>query len=123
MGKFIKYQLPACLWAVIIFISSSLPRLRTPDVGLSFADKIIHFAVYLILGLLLARAFQPARAQGRERRAFITAAALGVFWGLADEIHQAFVPGRIASLYDFAADAFGVLFALGVIWWRGRRVS
>ena len=67
MGKFIKYQLPACLWAVIIFISSSLPRLQTPDVGLRFADKIIHFVVYLILGLLLARAFQPTRAPGKER--------------------------------------------------------
>jgi VanZ family protein len=120
MGKFVKYQLPACLWAILIFILSSIPRLSVPQLGVVFADKIFHFVVYLILGLLLVRAFLHTGAPGREQRAYLAAAILGVFWGLTDEVHQAFVRGRDASVYDLLADAAGVLCVVGAMWWRRR---
>jgi VanZ family protein len=120
MGRFVKYQLPACLWAILIFILSSIPRLPTPKLGVGFVDKFAHFAVYLVFGFFLARAFLSMSAQGREQRAISMAAALGIFWGMIDEVHQAFVPGRESSLLDFLADAAGVLSILAVMWWRRR---
>jgi len=121
MGKFIKYWLPACLWAILVFVLSSIPRLSTPPIGVKFADKFYHLVEYLIFGFLLARAFLSMSAQGREHKAILAAAALGIFWGMTDEIHQAFVPGRDASFLDFFADAAGVLFVSAFIWWKMKR--
>jgi VanZ family protein len=121
MRRFVKYQLPACLWAILIFVLSSIPRLPPPPVGVRIGDKIYHFVEYLIFGLLLARAFLNLSAQGKERKAIITAAALGIFWGMTDEIHQLFVHGRDASFLDFLSDAAGVLFISTLFWWRVKR--
>lgn len=37
---------------------------------------------------------------------------IGAIYGLSDEWHQSFVPGRDCSVYDVAADALGVLSAV-----------
>lgn len=121
MGRFIKYQLPACLWAILIFVLSSIPRPFTPLVRVISADKFYHFMEYLIFGFLLARALLSMSAQGKEHKAILAAAALGIFWGMTDEIHQSFVHGREASALDFIADAVGVLVIVAVVWWRGRK--
>jgi VanZ family protein len=121
MGKFIKYQLPACLWAILIFILSSIPRLSPPMIRVGFVDKIYHFLEYFIFGFLLARLFLSMSTQGRERQAILATVALGVFWGGTDEIHQAFVMGREASWMDFLADVVGVLCGSTLVWWRLRR--
>ncbi len=44
-----------------------------------------------------------------------------VAYALADEIHQAFVPGRTASLWDVLADALGATVAMGLVWVISRR--
>jgi len=123
MNRFVKYQLPACLWAGLIFVFSSIKRLPAPQLGVNFADKIGHFIVYLIFGFLLVRASLSISARGKEKRAILLAAALGILWGIVDEIHQAFVPGRDASFLDGVADAAGVLLISFVILWRVKRRS
>lgn len=37
---------------------------------------------------------------------------VGLIFAASDEIHQSFVPGRTASIYDFIADAIGILISL-----------
>jgi len=37
---------------------------------------------------------------------------IAIVFALTDEWHQTFVPGRISSPYDLAADAFGILLFL-----------
>lgn len=39
---------------------------------------------------------------------------IAVFYGISDEIHQYFVPGRHCSLHDVFADTFGALIAYSV---------
>lgn len=122
MGRFIKYHLPACLWAILIFALSSIPRPQPPSMGVKVADKLYHFMEFFIFGFLLARAFLSIASQGKEHKAVLVAAALGIFWGVVDEIHQAFVPGRDASFFDAFADAAGVLFISAIMLWKvGRR--
>jgi VanZ family protein len=41
-----------------------------------------------------------------------------VLWGILDEVHQAFVPGREASVFDGVADAVGVVTVSLIYWWR-----
>jgi VanZ family protein len=121
MGRFIRYQLPACLWAILIFALSSVPRLPPPP-EMRITDKIYHFVEFFIFGFLLARVFLNMSAQGKEHKAVFLAAALGIFWGVTDEIHQAFVPGRDACAWDVLADAVGVLSVSALIWWRRKKV-
>ncbi len=60
---------------------------------------------YGILGFLVARAFG---AYGISRRIlFIRTLSLCVIFAVSDELHQFFVPRRVTSLMDIAADGLG----------------
>ncbi len=50
-----------------------------------------------------------------EKRAALWAVLISVLYGISDEIHQAFVPGRTPRLLDVGMDALG---AWGAIWAR-----
>jgi VanZ family protein len=94
--------LPAAGWAGLIFFLSSLSTIPlAPPVP--HLDKAGHFAVYLVLGALLAH------ATARTGWPLALAVGLGVVYGMTDEVHQTFVPGRTATVGDWVADAAGVL--------------
>jgi VanZ family protein len=92
--------LPSVVVAVAIYGISSLPGLEIGSRLFPGCDKVIHFIEYLVLGVTLRY------WSGKSRMIFIVG-ALG-FSGL-DELHQLFVPNRIASFGDFLADAGGIL--------------
>jgi VanZ family protein len=117
MKPFLRYYLPALLWAALIFTISSIPRLTPPPVGLKLSDKVYHFIEFAILGLLLMRALSHYHGSAGWPAAFRRAVLLGILWGVLDEFHQLFVAGREASLLDVLADAIGVLAAAGAAWW------
>ena len=102
--------LPVVVWAALIFALSSVPDLGT---GLGDWDlvlcKLAHAAEYAVLGALLVRAV------AQPRLAFV----LGTLYASSDELHQAFVPGRMGSPTDVAIDALGV--ACGVVLWQALR--
>lgn len=122
MKSFVRYYLPAILWAILIFTLSSFPRLSPPPVGLKLSDKVYHFIEFAIFGLLLIRALQYLSGAARQRSAILWAALCGILWGALDETHQLFVTGREASVLDALADAAGVTFVAVVLWcWHTRR--
>lgn len=99
------------LCALIVFLSS-----RTSiGIGFSFPgmDKVAHFVVYGLLGLLLARAMGGYGLS--DVRALRFSGLLGSLFGLTDELHQSTVPGREADVWDFAVDVVGVY--LGAMLW------
>ena len=105
---------PALLWAAAIFFLSS--RHSVPGPELPGFDKAAHFCAYALGGFLLARA---AAATGL---APAWAVALGWLYGISDEVHQAFVPGRSVELADWVADALGVAAGLYLYTvWQARR--
>jgi len=110
--SFVLYQLPAFVWAGMIFFVSSLHQVPTPPVDFLSWDKAAHFGEFAIFGFLLTRAFR-----GR----FVPALAVGVGWGALDEIHQLFVAGRSSSVYDFMADAAGVIAVVGCLFLLRKR--
>ncbi|WP_018467266.1 VanZ family protein [Calidithermus timidus] len=69
-------------------------------------DKLVHAGVYALLGHLLT--------QGTQRPLFSW--SLAVLYGLSDEVHQMFVPGRVFDLGDWLADAIGA--ALATLSWN-----
>lgn len=65
-------------------------------------DKPAHFIEYALLGYFLVRGLGG-------RRALFLGFLLAVGYGLLDEVHQSFVPGRDPSALDLLADAAGAM--------------
>ncbi|MCC6874542.1 MAG: VanZ family protein [Sandaracinaceae bacterium] len=104
---------PALLYMALIWVLSSLSLAPSLLDDFPLRDKGAHAIEYAVLGLLIAHA---TRRSWPERAAWRTAALallLTILWGLVDEIHQAFVPGRGADVLDLAADSIGALFGVG----------
>jgi VanZ family protein len=76
-------------------------------VRLHLPDKVEHLIEYAAGGFLAAGAF----GRSLRLRPWIAGVLFGVLWGISDEFHQSFVPGRDSSVWDLAADAVGA--ALG----------
>lgn len=108
MKKTIYYKIPAIVYALLIFGLSSIPKSRMPEMAFWNFDKLIHIVEYAVFALFLMLAFRSSN------NAKITAAARywslvsGVLYGMLDEFHQIFVPGRTASVFDLGADALGI---------------
>jgi VanZ family protein len=120
-----RLWLPPLLWAVGIFGLSSLSF--APSEGPGFfqryeLDKVVHFFLYAGLGGLLAQALHRGHAL-RLPTALGLAILLTSAYGVSDEWHQSFVPGRHSSVGDWAADTAGALVAAGVYYWYESRTS
>ncbi|MBN1866350.1 VanZ family protein [Candidatus Sumerlaeota bacterium] len=109
---------PAVAWAGVIFALSSLPGTTPlPRLPVPFADKWEHMVAYALLGALILRAGRDEwLLPPRLVRWAATSLAIGILYGVSDEWRQRFVPDRICSAYDLAADAIGVAIGVGV-WW------
>jgi VanZ family protein len=99
-------------WMAVVFAVSSLSRLgmaeRVPDV-------ISHPIEYGIGAVLILRAIGgPGRAPGWT--AAVGAVVLATLYGVTDEYHQSFVPGRHADAADVAKDLVGA--AAGTVLYR-----
>ena len=97
--------LPVVLWAGLIFALSSVPALNS---GLGGWDlplrKLAHVTEFAVLGALLLRATDSARAS----------IVIGVLYALSDEIHQHFVTQRTGAGLDVVIDTVGVLVGVWV---------
>jgi VanZ family protein len=114
---------PAIAWMMLIFGLSAQSQLPTPEERwVEFVlEKSGHFLMFAVLAALLVRALDPKKL-GR-RRAFGLAIFIAVLYGLSDEIHQVFVPGRKADWTDVLVDWAGAVFGsiVWLNWWTTRR--
>jgi VanZ family protein len=88
-----------------------------------FARKCAHLTEYAVLALLLWRALhKPSRPNAPSWRWSEAGLALGLasLYAASDEIHQAFVPSRQASVWDVLLDTSGAALALLCLWAVGR---
>lgn len=111
LRTFIKYQLPAIIFALVIFIQSSFSQINVPNFGFSFQDKIAHTILFGILGFLITRAFYFGTNDTLRKNAIVLGILVGTLYALSDEIHQLFVPGRSADIIDVLADFVGIIVA------------
>lgn len=115
LGRRVFLWVPVVAMLVVQVVLSSrsqlppLPLLRS----LPASDKIAHAGWFFLLGLLAYRAAR--NGEGWSRRQTTLALVLGaLLWGISDEVHQRFVPGRDVEAADVAADVAGAAVAVVV---------
>lgn len=110
-----KLILPTIL---LIYIAAMGFTLFTPSPGNiplpDGSDKIIHFAEFFILTILLTLTFSVF---GFEKKILLTA-ALAITIAVASELIQIPIHSRDFSLLDLLADMLGILSALLIFVWR-----
>jgi len=101
---------PAAVWSLAILFLTSIPNPRL-DVPQN-SDKVVHFAVYAILGVLCARA---ARLRRGDMATLLTLIAGISLFGAIDEGHQYFIPGRFPAVDDWVADSIGGIAGVAIV--------
>lgn len=97
-----------------LFFVSSLSSIPSPPGGLT--DKHEHVFFYAILSALTLRASAHGRWRDVTLRTVVSAFLISSAYGVTDEFHQRFVPGRDYEVLDMAADAIGAAAAAGLLW-------
>ena len=117
MTRRVRVWGPAWVTMVLIFVLSSISGLGPIPGGVD--DGVAHVLQYAVLAALLLRGLAGARWRGVGVRVAALAVLLATLYGVTDEAHQWFVPGRTAEVTDLVADALGAAVATGVICgWR-----
>jgi VanZ family protein len=112
----VRVSLPVA-WMMLIFALSSQQTFPGPS-GLSaqLLPVVAHMLLFGVLGVL---SFELARSwTGSVLVAALCAVTLATAYGVTDELHQSFVPGRDASLIDVCIDLIGA--SLAIVAWRSR---
>lgn len=90
---------------IVLWYLSTDPRLPQLPSLLGW-DKLQHTVAYGVLCALFWVGFKRGSALSRLSAIFLSIGCT-ISYGAVDEIHQKFIPGRLGSIYDFAADCVG----------------
>lgn len=113
MKTLFKYWLPVVLYAGIIFYISSIPGSGLPK-NLLLPGYFLHILEYLPFGFLICRAIKNTKSSISLRKVLISSALLAVLYGVSDEFHQSFIPGRCVSLLDLLCDGIGAIIGIRI---------
>lgn len=131
------------LWAVVIFLMSAntgddltsgdglVAQVRALLVavqvewlgiaeGIDLVSPLAHFCEYALFGFLIQNALGctlPAR------RAALLAVVIASAYGVTDELHQLFVPGRACDPVDWLVDTAGATLGALIAWRALRRLQ
>ena len=80
--------------------------------------------VYGVLAATILYAFQAELKNGRGVVFLAATLTICILYGIGDEFHQSFIPGRFASVADLIADTLGAAAAC-VAWffWKRKKIS
>lgn len=90
--------------------------------GVDVVNPVAHFCEYMVFGALLTNAWRTRLDLPWATWSAVVCASL---YGISDEIHQIFVPGRTADPVDWLVDtcgaALGALILYAVLRYRAKR--
>ena len=109
--RFLLWAPVGAMLAMQVFLSSQSQLPPVPLLHfLPGSDKVEHAGWFFLLGLLVWRAAR--NGDGWARRQTTLLLIIGaLLWGISDEAHQSFVPGRSVEAADVAADIAGAAVA------------
>ncbi len=104
---------PAILIVAFIWFLSSLSHPPSPDLGFEWADKLFHALAFGSLAAAFCLWFPLEAWVEKPFCSFLLVFIITVIVGIIDEVHQYYVPYRVASFGDVIADAVGAFFGAG----------
>ncbi|MBI4477474.1 MAG: VanZ family protein [Acidobacteria bacterium] len=107
--------LPVVAYMAAIFFLSSLSQPPPLPDEIPFVDKTVHAVVYGGLAVVLLRALAAGVWNGVTTTRGIWSALGATGYGISDEAHQRFVPGRMSDAVDMIADGTGACIAVALI--------
>ena len=109
------------IMGVIFFLSEQSGYTLSLHISLFYGtDKIAHLLMYWVLAATVIFAFGDGF---KKKFPFITVGLTLLFcllYGISDEFHQSFTPGRSVSIFDVVADFTGALLCCAA-WLRYRK--
>ncbi len=107
----------------LLYYLSDQPSLRLPQVMPS-SDTVAHVVAYAVLGWLWTVALRQTWEGCSSLAILLFALLFTLVYGLSDEWHQSFVPGRVSSMADVIADVIGGGLGAGSFFlWARRRTG
>ncbi|MBI2451450.1 VanZ family protein [Candidatus Pacearchaeota archaeon] len=103
---------PVFSWLIVILIASgifyvsSLTSEQAPRT-VSIMPTVYHISAFFFLAFFLS----VSLTKGKNKKLIPIAITLAVLYGIIDELHQFFVPGRTTSITDIFLDSLGILIA------------
>jgi VanZ family protein len=125
---FFKKNIPAFIWATLIFALCSMPGKSIPSIRwlelLSF-DKFVHAGIFFVLQLLLMRGFLFQDSFLVLQKAYkITPFLISVSYGGLLELMQYYLfSQRSGDWLDFIANSFGCLMGLLLFGFISKRIK
>ena len=84
-------------------------------------DKLLHVIAYSCLAGTFLYGLHPFVHNSNRSAVAIVVVLFCALYGISDEYHQSFIPGRFDSVWDVLADGLGALLVVG--WWFKRKVK
>ncbi len=75
--------------------------------------KLAHFGVYTVVGFSVMGFM--CTFDMRNIFKVLTSFGIGVIYAISDEVHQYFIPGRSARVFDVCIDSLGVLTGIFIL--------
>lgn len=107
--------IPLGLYWLLLFILTSIPG-RSMPVLFGVSDKFKHFGAYFVLAFLLNfTLLVQSKFPTLSKKSFIFTILIISVYGLFDEVHQIFIPGRYFDWWDLVADIVGGIVGIWLV--------
>ena len=113
LSKLVKVirWIPSLFIGCCSWILSSKSKVPMPDFKSS--DKVVHLICFAGFSFFTAFAFfglsKPGVKKWDKAKRILLPSLFVSIYGIIDEIHQSFVPGRSCSFFDWCADTLGAV--------------
>lgn len=104
------------LIAIFIFYMSSKTFPLGPIKPASYLSYVYHFGVYFVFAFFLL--ISITRGNIKNKYLILIAMLVAIGYGISDELHQFFVPGRACCFEDVLTNSTGIFLA-GVFYLMG----
>jgi VanZ family protein len=108
-----RARIAAALWGGFLFLVTSWPNPPAVEAGGFPLDKLTHFLLYAVEAALLTRAIRWNGRSGVAMSRVVAIVGTMAVWGMLDETHQEWIPGRRMDTGDLVADIAGA--AVGAV--------